>query len=37
MCVCVCVCVCLLLRDLGEYFVSLLVESIAGKNVSNYY
>ena len=36
MCVCVCVCVsvCLLVRNLGEYFVSLLVEPIAGKNVS---
>ena len=33
-CVCVCVCVCLLVRNLGEYFVSLLVEPIAGKNVS---
>ena len=27
-------CVCLLVRNLGEYFVSLLVEPIAGKNVS---
>ena len=36
MCVCVCVCVYLsaLVRNLGEYFVSLLVEPIAGKNVS---
>ena len=34
MCVCVCVSVCLLVRNLGEYFVSLLVEPIAGKNVS---
>ena len=36
MCVCVCVClsVCLLVRNLGEYFVSLLVEPIVGKNVS---
>ena len=34
MCVCVCVCVFLLVRNLGEYFVSLLVEPIAGKNVS---
>ena len=33
-CVCVCVSVCLLVRNLGEYFVSLLVEPIAGKNVS---
>ena len=38
-CVCVCVCgvcvpVCLLVRNLGEYFVLLLVEPIAGKNVS---
>ena len=29
-----CVCVCLLVRNLGEYFVSLLAEPIAGKNVS---
>ena len=36
MCVCLSVClsVCLLVRNLGEYFVSLLVEPIAGKNVS---
>ena len=27
-------CVCLLVCNLGEYFVSLLVEPIAGKNVS---
>ena len=33
-CVCVCVCVCLFLRNLGECFVSLLVEPIGGKNVS---
>ena len=32
--VCAGVCVCLLVRNLGEYFVSLLVEPIAGKNVS---
>ena len=32
--VCVCVCVCLFLRNLGDSFVSLLVEPIAGKNVS---
>ena len=35
--VCVCVCVsvpCLLPRNLGECFVSLLFEPIAGKNVS---
>ena len=31
---CVCVSVCLLPRNLGECFVSLLVELIAGKNVS---
>ena len=31
---CVCLSVCLLVRNLGEYFVSLLVEPIAGKNVS---
>ena len=29
-----CVSVCLLVRNLGEYFVSLLVEPIVGKNVS---
>ena len=29
-----CLSVCLLVRNLGEYFVSLLVEPIAGKNVS---
>ena len=36
MCVCVsvCVCVCLFLCNLGDSFVSLLVEPIAGKNVS---
>ena len=34
MCVCVCLSVCLLVRNLEEYFVSLLVEPIAGKNVS---
>ena len=34
MCVCVCVCVCVLPRNLGECFVSLLVEPISGKNVS---
>ena len=36
MCLCLCLClsVCLLVRNLGEYFVSLLVEPIAGKNVS---
>ena len=33
-CVCVCVSVCLLTCSLGECFVSLLVEPIAGKNVS---
>ena len=33
-CVCVCVSVCLLTRNLGECFVSLLFEPIAGKNVS---
>ena len=33
-CVCVCVSVCLLVRNLGECFVSLLVEPIAGKNMS---
>ena len=33
-CPCVCVSVGLLPRDLGEYFVSLLFEPIAGKNVS---
>ena len=33
-CLCVCLSVCLLVRNLGEYFVSLLVEPIAGKNVS---
>ena len=32
--VCVCVSVCLLPRNLGECFVSLLVEPIAGKNAS---
>ena len=32
--VCVCVCVCVFLRNLGDSFVSLLVEPIAGKNVS---
>ena len=31
---CVCVCVCVLPRNLGDNFVSLLVEPIAGKNVS---
>ena len=30
----VCVCVCVFLRNLGDSFVSLLVEPIAGKNVS---
>ena len=30
----VCVCVCLLLCNLGECLISLLVEPIAGKNVS---
>ena len=30
----VCVCVCVLPRNLGECFVSLLVEPIAGKKVS---
>ena len=37
MCICVCVCVCvspMLPRNLGECFVSLLVEPIDGKNVS---
>ena len=36
MCVCVrvCLCVCVLPRNLGDSFVSLLVEPIAGKNVS---
>ena len=29
-----CVCVCLLVRNLGECFISLLFEPIAGKNVS---
>ena len=33
-CVCACVCVCVFLRNLGDSFVSLLVEPIAGKNVS---
>ena len=33
-CVCVCVFVCLLPCNLGECFVSLLVEPIAGKNAS---
>ena len=33
-CVCVCVCVCVLPCNLGECFVSLLFEPIAGKNVS---
>ena len=32
--VCLCVCVCLFLRNLGDSFISLLVELIAGKNVS---
>ena len=32
--VCMCVCVCVLPRHLGEYFISLLVEPIAGKNIS---
>ena len=32
--VCVCMCVCVLPCNLGECFVSLLVEPIAGKNVS---
>ena len=32
--VCVCVCVCVLPRNLGECFISLLVEPTAGKNVS---
>ena len=31
---CLCVCVCLFLHNLGDIFVSLLVEPIAGKNVS---
>ena len=37
-CVCVCVClsVCLLPRNIGECFLSLLVESIAGKKVSSF-
>ena len=30
-----CVCVCLLPRNLGECFVSLLFEPIAGRNVSS--
>ena len=34
MCVCVSVSVCVFLRNLGDNFVSLLVEPIAGKNVS---
>ena len=34
MCVCVSVCVCVFLRNLGDSFVSLLVEPIGGKNVS---
>ena len=29
-----CVCVCVLPRNLGEHFVSLLVDPIAGKNVT---
>ena len=29
-----CLCVCLFLRNLGDSFISLLVEPIAGKNVS---
>ena len=33
-CVCVCVCVRVLPCNLGECFVSLLVEPIAGKNMS---
>ena len=32
--VCVCVSVCLFLRNLGDSFVSLLIEPIAGKDVS---
>ena len=32
--VCVCLSVCLLPRNLGECFISLLFEPIAGKNVS---
>ena len=31
---CVCVCVCLFLRNLGDSFLSLLFEPIAGKNMS---
>ena len=31
----VCVCVCVFLRNLGDGFVSLLVEPIAGKNASS--
>ena len=31
-----CVSVCLLPRNLGECFLSLLIESIAGKNVSSF-
>ena len=30
----ICLCVCVFLRNLGDSFVSLLVEPIAGKNVS---
>ena len=32
--VCVCVCVCVFVRNLGDSFISLLVEPIAGKNMS---
>ena len=32
--VCVCVCVCVLPCNLGEHFVLLLVDPIAGKNTS---
>ena len=35
LCVFLCVCVSCVTRILGEYFVSLLVEPIAGKNVSS--
>ena len=35
MCLCVSVCVCLFLRNLGDSFIFLLVEPIAGKNVGS--
>ena len=33
-CACACVCICVLPRNLRECFISLLVEPIAGKNMS---